>query len=1061
MNIKETPTFPDSKEKRSENIGNLNYLPQTFLTDDEIDDEFEGYDNGEGYFEQQKADTSPEVVKNAEELLEDLFSEYDPESEGSDIGFFSAAYKLDRLFFPDSLPENSGSLDDSILDFIEPIVSKLSIKYPQAAKRFYGLFDRPYNPMSTLGSSHLYNPYRYIENRKKVETYYRELLLTEPQKVLDFAFKAIDSQSNYDVGLVCAAMVIEEKGWEFVINQALFGGEARYFTPLKECLYSWDLKYPINEAESQLILNNTNNDIEWINISSYLSVKQKTLNCELLDDQVCMQILRDSDMPFYDVEKTRGYATRLLEQNYEVHKGLLEELHLNLRRMWTNYEGEPDSLFIKETMQNYASLEPKELLASIYPVFAFNLLVQALPDNESDLHMYGFEKTKNEIVRDVILDSEKIHEEVREAMKKDRIVYSKAFFETSFQLKSSSSPVLQMSRYDYGKYLSYSAEHEGLKEQDVFGYIINCSATSLGKGLVGLYSPSGRLVRMLQTNEETNLQEKPSKEIADLYSIKHVLADLSFTQKEKATAIAVIWWDYIPDHIRSYIEEIYESYGIEIESFLSAGEGSFESCLWFTSDIAPLFPNDAVIAIEEFIEDRYVTLTGELAYPEEVDRNKLAVLIENEGSMTSVHEDEIADRIESLSFDTIKMLQENFKINFSTISKREVFSLIKYLMSQKHGDGFNKIKSFTRGDVDEELSRSQIRVFLSLEKEYDTSLGDAIIAFGQHKEIAGKVFRYYGELLDSADRAEALVREVSNCEGESCIDLGNQVRENIINRAQKDLEKAVRSQDPSEVAAQIENYVVAAKEYVALLQEIGAGKIESVSPGLLTEEERGRMQELMHSNYDKVYPGPENEQFKNAVAGSLTKSFSNPNTTFHVLRDNGEIVSYNRFDTLSDHTGREVSYFGSFNADPAYSGVGGVMLEETIKYRLEDGRPMMAHCDPAQPITKKYIEDGFVATQLLNYSGVPAFEIWRSKDSTTQLKSKEKSIEELLASAEETGSIVVREQSDAETYPELQNNMGLTRYFTHQGKTYLVFEQLPDNLRNDFTPPKEDLKEVA
>jgi len=400
------------------------------------------------------------------------------------------------------------------------------------------------------------------------------------------------------------------------------------------------------------------------------------------------------------------------------------------------------------------------------------------------------------------------------------------------------------------------------------------------------------------------------------------------------------------------------------------------------------------------------------------------------------------------------LLHDSFGVDLTQLSRAEQLHFLNYLKRTNVANA-DTMKRFTSlYGVD------GMRTFLSLERG-DETLGDHIVAFGRHDEVAGTVFKYYGELLNSAERAEALVREVSDCEGYICIELGNQVRENIINRAQKDLEKAVRSHDPGEVAAQIENYVAAAKEYVALLQEIGAGKIESVSPESLTEEERARMQELLLNNYNKAYPEPENEAFKTVVAGSLTKSFSNPNTVFRVLRDKEKIVGFNRFDTLRDHTGKEVSYCGSFNVDPAYNGVGSVMLEETIKERLQDGRPMMAHCDPNQDIAKKYIEHGFVATKLYSFAGKPSFEIWRSQDSASQLASKEKSIEELLSETEDTKSILVREKTAPESYPELQDNMGLTRYFTYQGKTYLVFETLPDNLQSDFTPPRDDLKEAA
>jgi len=401
-----------------------------------------------------------------------------------------------------------------------------------------------------------------------------------------------------------------------------------------------------------------------------------------------------------------------------------------------------------------------------------------------------------------------------------------------------------------------------------------------------------------------------------------------------------------------------------------------------------------------------------------------------------------------------KHLHKEFKVDISEMTLKEQFFFLSYLKKTSLDD-INTLKHFTSL-----YGVEGVRTFLSLERG-DESLGDSIVAFGQHDEVAGTVFKYYGELLDSAERAEALVKEVSDCEGEACTELASQVRENILNRAQKDLEKAVRSHDPSEVAAQIENYVAAAKEYVALLQEVGAGKIESVSPETLSEEDRRRMRNLLQANYRKAYPETENHAFKLAIAGSLEKSFNNPDTSFRLLRDNGKIVSYNRFDTVSDFNGREVSYFGSFNADPAYSGVGGVMLEETIKNQLEGGVPMMAHCDPTKAITRKYIEDGFVATQCYELAGKPSFEIWRSKTSSSELKSKSKTVEEILGSTDISNSITVREESAAEEFPELKSGKALTRYFTHQGKVYLVFEVLPNSLSETFTPPQAQNKEAA
>ena len=400
-----------------------------------------------------------------------------------------------------------------------------------------------------------------------------------------------------------------------------------------------------------------------------------------------------------------------------------------------------------------------------------------------------------------------------------------------------------------------------------------------------------------------------------------------------------------------------------------------------------------------------------------------------------------------------EMIQHEFAIELKDLSIREQFYFLNYLKRITVSDA-DTMKTFTST-----YGVDGMRTFLSLERG-DESLGDGIIAFGQHADVAAEVFRYYGELLDGAEHAETLVKEVSDCEAGVCNMLAGQVRENILNRAQKDLEKAVRAQHRDAVVDQLENYIASAKEYVALLQEVGAGNIEKVLSSDLAPGDKEQMRELLRKNYAHMYPRRENEVFRDAILSSLEKGFSQDDTVFRILRDGEKIVSFNRFDTVRDIGGREISYFGSFNTDPAYSGVGSVMLEETIKERLKDGRPMMAHCDPTQPITKKYIEDGFVATNCYDVAGKPSFEIWRSQDIQAFSLTKQKTIEELRA-IHNGKDVVVREERDGETYPEFGENMVLTRFFTDEGKTYVVFERLPESLRESFVLNREKREKDA
>lgn len=399
-----------------------------------------------------------------------------------------------------------------------------------------------------------------------------------------------------------------------------------------------------------------------------------------------------------------------------------------------------------------------------------------------------------------------------------------------------------------------------------------------------------------------------------------------------------------------------------------------------------------------------------------------------------VHSGELAGKIEG-----------EFGFALSDLSLREQYFFLNYLkrVTVAEADTMKRFTSLYGVDG--------MRTFLSLERG-DETLGDHIVAFGAHDEVAGTVFSYYSELLDSAERAENLVREVSDCEGDACTTLAQQVRENILNRAQKDLETAVRAHDPSEVSAQIESYVAKAREYVALLQEVDSGTIECITSHELSEVDKQDMASLQQANYHRLYPNPEDEEFKETVFASLQKSFTKPNTEFNVLRHEGKIICFNRFETRTNTSGKEVTHLGSFNANPAYSGVGEIMLNNTIQERLADGRPMTAQCDPEQSIAKKYIENGFVATAVVDDLGGHAdFDIWRAAGAEASLQGKQMEIAELVECVDVPGDMVVREQHDGETYPEFREGKALSRLFTYEDKTYLVFETLPADVQERFS----------
>ena len=394
-----------------------------------------------------------------------------------------------------------------------------------------------------------------------------------------------------------------------------------------------------------------------------------------------------------------------------------------------------------------------------------------------------------------------------------------------------------------------------------------------------------------------------------------------------------------------------------------------------------------------------------------------------------------------------EMIQREFDFELKDLSIREQFYFLNYLkrVDVANADTMKRFTSLYGVDG--------MRTFLSLERG-DETLGDHIVAFGQHDEVAGTVFKYYGELLNNSEQAEALV-EKAGCEGDHCVQLAEQVRENIINRAQKDLETAVRAHDPSEVVAKIETYVADAKVYVALLQEAVQKPLESIPASEINDGDKEQIRALSARNYIN-----EPEGFQGVIQSGLESALSSSNTRFYMERDSeGRVIFCDRFDDKVDvYNGRTVKYFGSVNAEPAFNGIGRVRITETLEQELANGETMFAHCDPENAVSSLYIEHGFVATGTISTAGKFSFEIWRSNNSSEQLQTKNLPTAELIEQLEKQDESVeyeIRKVESADRFPELSEGKYLTRYFRYNGEYYAVFESAPATLKVEFVPPQE------
>lgn len=339
-------------------------------------------------------------------------------------------------------------------------------------------------------------------------------------------------------------------------------------------------------------------------------------------------------------------------------------------------------------------------------------------------------------------------------------------------------------------------------------------------------------------------------------------------------------------------------------------------------------------------------------------------------------------------------------------------------------------------------------------------------------ELENKVTEAVTQLIESARSAEKLVEsELVGEESKARVVVEEKIRGDLLAQAERAIEMAANTKDSETLLQKLESYNFDARTYVALLGSIGVEKMVSkpldvVRAQDILPHDREVMIRLLRDNYEVSYPGEENEEFRGKIIESLKAAFSRPNTNFYILRDGNEIVSFNRFDTTIDvNDERVVMYFGSFNANTKYRGVGGMLLEHTIQEKLKECTVMQAHCDPTSDISKKYIEDGFIATNTETVAGKFSFEIWRSRDSSAQLITKNKSTQELIAVANSqhipTDSFFVRVVMPGDEFLELDKDLGyaLTRYFTVKGVTYAAFEIPPADLYNQFTTAQTKMTE--
>ncbi len=1004
-----------------------------------------------------EADSRPltqEQLKEAEAALREAFEQFDPKPQFPDVNFFGVAYQLDRICCPAYPPENTGSLEKKTIDAIEPILGKLSEEFPLAVQRFRWMFTRQ---EPTEHSDHAFDPSGWIRNGNEIFEHYQGVVDTNPEEAADFALQAIGSNGADGIGLRIMQEIIGTKGWDFVIGCALhptvaFIGTKRRFHELKECLHKLSTPANLNSAKIEQLLEETENDLEWIDLKSYLTNRRSAENLDATNPSFCRNLLRDHDIPFYDIGKTRDVAEEILMNEWEAYYGLLEELHWQLREMYTNYEGEPDTPFITDRMERWESMTPRELLDDIYPVFSFNLVIRYVPDDIGVIDPQArADSEKGRLIRSLTLDDATLREEAGKLVAQNDAAYFQTLFEIEYHVKGKLSAVRQCGKADFVSPLRRNAKRERKTGPDEWGYVINSSALPLAHDTVALYSPTGRLLGVYETDDSAETRFD-SMELAGFMNMKHALSDsVNFSPNENAAAVMLLFWNKLPEQWRRSLRDLYSTFDVDIDAFVEACPDSFELAASFSQDIAPLLSRYPAFATDlgKFVDRKIRSFLGKVEAPEEMDVNQFLILMNSEFGVTDTDEGDVRDLFENLNLEATASLRKNLGIDFRDISRREFFSLVRYLQSTNHGEGYETIRKFLAQTEDPQKKGDRIKAFLSVERG-GTEMGKKIIEIGGWiPELADEIFRKYAEIVRSADdvdtaldtafasehhtghtsaicatligKANALLVESHKMirtlmlereihDGNAILmrsidsDVDGYATEDYARIEKQEIEKLKKNLDA--IRGDIELWkggfrTLYEEGVVTDFSEVAGVEFGAKSAEELTEEEKDAMRTMYDENYSES--AGYSDEFRETLFRGLEEAFTKKDgTRFYVLKKGGALIDYNRFEDLPETEGdtRPRKYVGSFNVAPEYRGskLGDKMFDDCLAQETRDGSIITAYADPTLPISAHYLEtNGFVATGIENIGGRPLLRIISDPDMNAKLSTKRPSFNDEVA----------------------------------------------------------------
>ena len=286
---------------------------------------------------------------------------------------------------------------------------------------------------------------------------------------------------------------------------------------------------------------------------------------------------------------------------------------------------------------------------------------------------------------------------------------------------------------------------------------------------------------------------------------------------------------------------------------------------------------------------------------------------------------------------------------------------------------------------------SGFKTFLSLEQ--DQQGGNDILDIGEKLDAksASAIFAKYGEIVDAAESVGDYLQEyfgadkfnpnVTRTAADNLLRTGKELLASYADRVQagEQLDSAQLIAELDKLHVDVRLFLSGFKAVTESGEKIKLSDIKGMDFGSrekVAPNEVGEMEKIININYvdSPLLPG---------VLAGFEKALTNPDNTFYVLKRDGQIISFFRFENLRDKKGELTgeTEFASFNTDSDYKGgsLGRGIMREAVLARGETGA-IVADTDPSSRVCQYYVnEAGFVVdgVEIYKQTGQKVFHIRR------------------------------------------------------------------------------------